>query len=44
MEEPSAVEEPTIFIDAAEASTTTTDLVNDEAANSTTSSGAYFSS
>jgi len=43
MEEPSAVEEPTIFIDAAEASTTTTDLVNDEAADSTTSS-AYFSS
>ncbi|QCE02008.1 hypothetical protein DEO72_LG8g19 [Vigna unguiculata] len=43
MEEPSAVEEPTIFIDAAEASTTTTDLVNDEVADSTTSS-AYFSS
>ena len=43
MEEPSAVEEPTIFIDAAETSTTTTDLVNDEAADSTTSS-AYFSS
>ncbi|QCD86751.1 hypothetical protein DEO72_LG3g1277 [Vigna unguiculata] len=43
IEEPSAVEEPTIFIDAAEASTTTTDLVNDEAADSTTSS-AYFSS
>jgi len=38
MEEPSAVEEPTIFEDAAEASTIATDLVNDEAADSTTSS------
>ncbi|QCE14440.1 hypothetical protein DEO72_LG11g1440 [Vigna unguiculata] len=36
MEEPSAVEEPTIFEDAAEASTIATDLVNDEAAESTT--------
>jgi len=43
MEERSAVEEPTIFIDEAEAFTTTTDLDNDEAADSTTSS-AYFSS
>ena len=30
MEEPSAVEEPTIFEDATEASTIATDLVNDE--------------
>jgi len=36
IEEPSAVEEPTIFEDAAEASTIATDLVNDEAAESTT--------
>ena len=36
MEEPSAVEEPTIFEDAAEASTIATDLVNDEAVYSTT--------
>ncbi|QCD96552.1 hypothetical protein DEO72_LG6g1258 [Vigna unguiculata] len=36
MEEPSAVEEPTVFEDAAEASTIATDLVNDEAAESTT--------
>jgi len=36
MEEPSAVEEKTVFEDAAEASTITTDLVNDEAAESTT--------
>jgi len=36
MEEPSAVEEKTIFKDAAEASTIATDLVNDEAAESTT--------
>ena len=36
MEEPSAVEEPTLFEDAAEASTIATDLVNDEAAESTT--------
>ena len=41
MEEPSAVEEPTIFVDAVQASTTTADLVNDEATDSTTSS-AYF--
>jgi len=36
IEEPSAVKEPTIFEDAAEASTIATDLVNDEAAESTT--------
>jgi len=36
IEEPSAVEEPTVFEDAAEASTITTDLVNDEAVESTT--------
>jgi len=36
IEKPSAVEEPTIFEDAAEASTIATDLVNDEAAESTT--------
>jgi len=36
IEEPSAVEEPTIFEDAAEASTIATELVNDEAAESTT--------
>ena len=41
MEEPSAVEEPTIFEDAAEASTISTNLVNDEATDSTSSS-AYF--
>ncbi|QCD79685.1 hypothetical protein DEO72_LG1g3332 [Vigna unguiculata] len=35
MEEPSAVEEPTVFEDAAEASTIATDLVNDEAVEST---------
>jgi len=38
MEEPSEVEEPTIFKDATKASTISTDLVNDEAAYSTTSS------
>jgi len=43
MEEPSAVEEPTIFEDAAEASTIATDLVNDEAADSTTSSADFCS-
>jgi len=37
IEEPSAVEEPTIFADAAKASTIATDLVNNEAADSTTS-------
>jgi len=36
MEEPSVVEEPTIFEDATEASTIGTDLVNDEAVESTT--------
>ncbi|QCD96560.1 hypothetical protein DEO72_LG6g1266 [Vigna unguiculata] len=36
IEEPNAVEEPTIFEDAAEASTIATDLVNDEAVESTT--------
>jgi len=36
IEEPSAVEEKTIFEDAAEASTITTDLVNDDVAESTT--------
>ncbi|QCE14764.1 hypothetical protein DEO72_LG11g1770 [Vigna unguiculata] len=36
MEEPSAVEEPTVLEDAAEASTIATDLVNDEATESTT--------
>ena len=43
MEEPSEVEEPTIFEDVAEASTIATDLVNDEAANSTTSSAGFCS-
>jgi len=43
MEEPSVVEEPTIFEDAAEASTIATDLVNDEAAKSTPSSAIFFS-
>ena len=38
MEEPSEVEEPTIFEDAVEASTIASNLVNDEAADSTTSS------
>jgi len=36
MEEPSAVEEKTVFEDATEASTIAIDLVNDEAAESTT--------
>ncbi|QCE03904.1 hypothetical protein DEO72_LG8g1934 [Vigna unguiculata] len=36
MEEPSAVEEPTVFEDAAEAYSIATDLVNDEAIESTT--------
>jgi len=36
IEEPSAVEEPTVFEDAAEASTIATDLVNDEVVESTT--------
>jgi len=36
IEEPSAVEEPIVFEDAAEASTIATDLVNDEAAELTT--------
>jgi len=36
VEEPRAIEEPTILEDASEASTTTIDLVNDEAAKSTT--------
>ncbi|QCD86446.1 hypothetical protein DEO72_LG3g969 [Vigna unguiculata] len=36
MEEPSAIEEPIVFGDAAEASTIATDLVNDEAVESTT--------
>ncbi|QCD78518.1 hypothetical protein DEO72_LG1g2153 [Vigna unguiculata] len=43
IEEPSVVEEPTVFEDAAEASTIATDLVNDEAANSTTSSADFCS-
>ncbi|QCD78881.1 hypothetical protein DEO72_LG1g2517 [Vigna unguiculata] len=43
IEEPSVVEEPTIFKDAAEASTIATDLVNDEAADSTTSSADFCS-
>jgi len=43
MEEPSEVEEPTVFEDVAEASTIVTDLVNDEAANSTTSSADFCS-
>ncbi|QCD82353.1 hypothetical protein DEO72_LG2g2689 [Vigna unguiculata] len=43
MEEPSVVEEPTIFEDAAEASTIATDLVNDEAIDSTTSSADFCS-
>jgi len=43
IKEPSAVEEPTIFEDAAEASTIATDLVNDEATNSTTSSADFCS-
>jgi len=41
MEEPSEVEEPTIFEDAAEASTIATHLVNDKAAKSTTSSADF---
>jgi len=36
MEEPSAVEEPTVFEDVVEASTIATNLVNDEAAELTT--------
>ena len=43
MEELRAVEEPTIFEDAAEASTIATDLVNDEVADSTTSSADFCS-
>jgi len=43
MEEPSAVEEPTIFEDATEASTIATDLVNDETTYSTTSSADFCS-
>ncbi|QCE14493.1 hypothetical protein DEO72_LG11g1494 [Vigna unguiculata] len=43
IEEPSVVEEPTVFEDATEASTIATDLVNDEAANSTTSSADFCS-
>ena len=36
VDEPSAIKEPTVFEDAAKASTIATDLVNDEAAQSTT--------
>jgi len=43
MEEPSVVEEPTLFEDAVEASIIATDLVNDEAAESTTSSADFCS-
>jgi len=43
MEEPSAVEEPTIFEDATEPSTIATDLVNDEAVESTTPSENFCS-
>jgi len=43
MKEPSAVEEPTIWEGASEASTTTIDLVNDKATESTTL-GANFCS
>jgi len=43
IEEPSVVEEKTVFEDEAEASTIATDLVNDEAAESTTP-GAKFCS
>jgi len=43
MEEPSAVEEPTIFEDAAEAFTIAIDFVNDEATYSTTSSADFCS-
>ena len=43
MEEPSAVEETTIFEDAVEAYTTTIDLVNDKATESTTSSENFCS-
>jgi len=43
IEEPSAVEEPTLFEDATEASTIATDLVNDEAAESTTPGGNFCS-
>ena len=43
MEEPSEVEEPMIFEDVAEASTIAIDLVNDEAADSTTSSANFCS-
>jgi len=42
MKEPSAVEEPTIFEDVAEASTIATNLVN-EAADSTTSRADFYS-
>ncbi|QCD86842.1 hypothetical protein DEO72_LG3g1369 [Vigna unguiculata] len=43
MEEPSEVEEPTIFEDVTEASTIATNLVNDEAADSTTSRANFCS-
>ena len=43
IEEPSAVEEPTVFEAAAEASIIATELVNDEAAYSTTSSADFCS-
>ena len=43
IKEPSAVEEPTIFEDAVEASTIATYLANDEAADSTTSSADFCS-
>ncbi|QCE03952.1 hypothetical protein DEO72_LG8g1984 [Vigna unguiculata] len=43
MDEPSVVEEPTICEDAVEASTIATNLVNDEAANSITSSADFRS-
>jgi len=43
IEEPSAVEEPTVFEDAVEASTIANKLVNDEAAYSTTSNADFFS-
>jgi len=43
IEKPSAVEEPIIFEDAAEASTIATDLVNDEAVESTTPGGNFCS-
>ena len=43
LSKPSAVEDPTVFEDAAEASIMANDLVNDEAAESTTPGGNFCS-